>query len=156
MNNFRFLLPPHFRFTGLVIAVLGTIAGVVRFYFGIKPKLLNVSVFAFYSEYLDDKYFKTVTNNIGEEITILLIVSGLFLIAFSREKTESEQINLLRFKSFVASFFMSFIFMVFATLFTFGLGFVYMLIINICVPLVSYLMVFRFLIFRQNSKQKIE
>lgn len=148
MNKTRFLLPANFRIAGLSLFVLGIIAGFVRFYLGVKPKLFNIKVFAFYSEYLDNKYLKVVNNNIGEEITILLIISGLFIFAFSREKAESEPLNELRFSAFVASFYLSFVFLIGATLFTFGLAFIYMLVLYMSVPLVIYILVFRILLYR--------
>lgn len=144
-------MPTNFRIAGLILLVLGLISGFVRFYLGMKPKLLNVKVFAFYSEYLDNKYLKVVNNNIGEEITILLIIFGLFIFAFSREKTESETLNELRFSAFVASFYLSFVFLIGATLFTFGLAFLYMLVLNMSVPLVIYILVFRILLYRHHK-----
>jgi hypothetical protein len=152
MKKTRFLLPENFRIAGIILFVLGIIAGFIRFYLSIKPKLLNIKVFAFYSEYLDNKFMKVVNNNIGEEITILLIISGLFIFAFSREKTETEALRDLRFRAFVASFYLSFVFIIGATLFTFGLAFIYMLILNMSIPLVTYILVFRILLFHHNKK----
>lgn len=151
MNKTRFLLPANFRIAGLILFVLGIIAGFVRFYLGVKPKLLNIKVFAFYSEYLDNKYLKVVNNNIGEEITILLVISGLFIFAFSREKAEFETVNELRFSAFVTSFYLSFVFLIGATLFTFGLAFIYMLVLNMSVPLIIYILVFRILLYRYHK-----
>lgn len=152
MNKTRFLLPANFRITGLILFVLGIIAGFVRFYLNIKPKLLNIKVFAFYSEYLDNKFMKVVNNNIGEEITILLIISGLFIFAFTREKDEIAALRDLRFTAFVASFYLSFVFLIGATLFTFGLAFIYMLVLFMSVPLFTYILVFRILLFHHNKK----
>ena len=127
------------------------IAGFVRFYLGIKPKLLNVKVFANYSEYPDKKYLKMVNNNIGEEITILLIVSDLLIFAFSREKAESGILDDLRFMAFVASFYMSFVFLICAKLFNCGLAFIYMLVLNMSVPLIIYILVFRILLYHYHK-----
>jgi len=114
--------------------------------------LLDLKVFAVYSKYLDDKYLKVVNNNIGEEITILLIIFGLFIFSFSCKKNESETLNDLRFKAFVASFYLSFAFLLGAALFTFGLAFIYMLILNMCVPLITYILVFRILLYRYHRR----
>lgn len=152
MRKTRFLLPVNFRIVGITFIVTGIIAGFVRFYMNIKPKLLNVKVFALYSEYLDNKFMKVVSNNIGEEITILLIISGLFIVAFSREKAETEVLRDLRFSAFVASFYLSFVFIIGATLFTFGLAFIYMLVLNMSIPLVTYILAFRILLYRHNKK----
>ncbi len=150
----RFLLPAKFRFVGSIFFIAGIITGIFRFYLGIKPKVLDARVFAVYSEYLDEKYMKLVNNNLGEEITLFLVLSGLFLIAFSKEKTEDEMISHIRYHSLIISFYISFIFLLAATFFTFGFAFLYMLIIFSAIPMASYIVIFRFhlYLYRKNLK----
>ena len=140
----KFLLPAKFRFVGSIFFIAGVITGVFRFYLGIKPKILDARVFAVYSEYLDEKYMKLVNNNLGEEITLLLILTGLFLIALSKEKTENEMISNIRYQSLIISFYISFIFLLAATFFTYGFAFLYMLILFSAIPMASYIVIFRF------------
>ena len=61
LDKTKFLLPAGFRFVGIIFFITGIVAGFFRFYLGVKPKLLNIKVFAVYSEYLDDlkKWFDT-------------------------------------------------------------------------------------------------
>ena len=150
----RFLLPAKFRFVGSIFFIAGVITGVFRFYLGIKPKILDARVFAVYSEYLDEKYMKLVNNNLGEEITLFLILSGLFLIAFSKEKTENEMTSNIRYQSLIISFYISFIFLLAATFFTYGFAFLYMLILFSAIPMASYIVIFRFhlYLYRKNLK----
>lgn len=140
----KFLLPAKFRFVGSIFFIAGVITGVFRFYLGIKPKILDARVFAVYSEYLDEKYMKLVNNNLGEEITLLLVLTGLFLIALSKEKTENEMISNIRYQSLIISFYISFIFLLAATFFTYGFAFLYMLILFSAIPMASYIVIFRF------------
>ncbi len=151
----RFLLPAKFRFAGSIFFIAGIIAGVFRFYFGIKPKILDAKVFAVYSEYLDEKYLKLVTNNLGEEITLFLVLSGLFLIAFSKEKTENEMIKNIRYHSLIISFYVSFAFLLAAIFFTFGFAFLYMLILFSAIPMASYIVIFRHQLYQYRNNLKL-
>lgn len=154
LEKTRFLLPAKFRFVGIIFFIAGIITGFFRFYLGIKPKIFDARVFAVYSEYLDEKYMKLVNNNLGEEITLFLVLSGLFFIAFSKEKTEDEMIRNIRYHSFIISFYISFTFLLAATFFTFGFAFLYMLIIFSAIPMASYIVIFRFhlYLYRKNLK----
>ncbi len=150
----KFLLPAKFRFVGSIFFIAGVITGIFRFYLGIKPKILDARVFAVYSEYLDEKYMKLVNNNLGEEITLFLVLSGLFLIAFSKEKTENEIISNIRYQSLIISFYISFIFLLAATFFTYGFAFLYMLILFSAIPMASYIVIFRFHLYLYQKNLK--
>ena len=97
---------------------------------------------------------KLVNNNLGEEITLLLVLTGLFLIALSKEKTENEMISNIRYQSLIISFYISFIFLLAATFFTYGFAFLYMLILFSAIPMASYILIFRFhlYLYRKNLK----
>lgn len=150
----KFLLPAKFRFVGSIFFIAGIITGVFRFYLGIKPKILDARVFAVYSEYLDEKYMKLVNNNLGEEITLLLVLSGLFLIAFAKEKSEDEMVRYIRYQSLIISFYLSFTFLLAATFFTYGFAFLYMLILFSAIPMVSYIVIFRFHLYLYHKNLK--
>lgn len=143
-------MPRNFRFVGILFTVAGLLAGVARFKFGMKPDWLDWKLFAFYSEYLESKFMQLLTNNAGEEITGVLLLSGLFLIAFSREKEESEALAEIRLKAFGVAVWINFVFLIGAFLFTFGFAFVYALMANMFVGLISYIIAFRALLYRQR------
>lgn len=151
-------MPRSFKFVGIIFFVSGLVAGISRFYLGVKPKVLNMKVFAVYSEYFDQKYLQTMQNNLGEEITILFIIAGLFLIAFSREKVENEIICQIRYKSMIMSFYLSFVFLLSANFFTFGFAFLYMMIIYSGFPLLAFILLFHFhlYLYRKNNQQITE
>lgn len=95
---------------------------------------------------------QTVRNNFGEEITGFLVVTGLFMIAFAREKIENEQIGLIRLRAFFYSFYLNFIFLIFALLFTFGFAFIYMLMFNMGFGLLAYIVAFQTMLFLHRRK----
>jgi hypothetical protein len=146
-----FLMPRNFRFVGIFFIVLGLILGISRFYFGNKPDMLDMKMFAFSSSYLDTRYMEFVRNNLSEEFTGFFLVAGLFLIAFSREKEENEKKNKLRLRAFYVTAYLNFLFLLVSLFFTFGFAFIYMLIANMGISLLLYIVVFRTLIMQNRS-----
>jgi hypothetical protein len=144
-------MPRNFRFVGIFFIVLGLIQGISRFYFGNKPDMLDMKMFALSSSYLDTKYMEVVRNNLSEEFTGFFLVAGLFLIAFSRDKKENEQKNKLRLRAFYLTAYLNFIFLLVSLFFTFGFAFIYMLIANMGISLLFYILVFRALIILNPS-----
>ena len=137
---------------GIIFFMGGVAAGISRFYLGVKPKILNMKAFAFYSYYIDEKYLEIIKNNYGEEITGFLLITGLFLFAFSREKNEKDEYCILRMKALAASFYLNFAFLLAALLFTYGFAFMYMLMFNMGFGLLAYITVFQVLLFRHRRE----
>lgn len=159
MNNINvkgiYLLPKSFRYAGWLLVILGIVSAVFRFHYGIKPEFLEIKVFAIYSSFLQSKYFTFITNNISEEITGLLVLTGLLFIAFSKEKNDNEEIMLLRFRSLFLSVYINSIILILSLLFIFGLGFVDVLVLNIfSLPLI-YIIVFRYSLFKLNKSSDV-
>jgi len=150
------LLPGTFRFAGILFFVSGVFLGIIRFYFGIKPGVFDMKPFAFYSYYVENKYMQFVGNNMSEEVVGLLILIGLFMIAFSRDKNESEVKDNFRVKALFLTLYIQTGFLVVSFLFTFGFAFVYMLILNIAFPFIVYIITFRimFLLYQRRNKSK--
>lgn len=147
------LFPAKFRIWGLGLAVAGVLLAVLRFSFGFKPDFLNVNVFAVYSRYMDTKVFEVIRNQVIEEISGILVMVGLVIAAFSRMKTENDQVNALRLKSFIISVYLNAVFFIGGLLFTFGLGYMFVLILNSVSLLVFYLAVFSWL-YHRNIKSE--
>ena len=147
------LFPATFRFWGLGIALAGVLLAVPRFSFGFKPDFLNVNVFAVYSRYMDTKVFEVIRNQLIEEISGILVMVGLVIAAFSRMKTENDHVNALRLKSFIISVYLNAVFFTGGLLFTFGLGYMFVLILNSVSLLVLYLVVFSWL-YHRNIKSE--
>lgn len=152
MKGFSYLLPRGFRFAGVIFTSVGTVLGIMRFYFGVKPDLLDQKVYAVYSVYLKTRTMKIESNQLIEEIVGLLVILGLFMIAFAREKIESPQISSIRLKAFFISFYINIAFLIFSILFTFGLAFIYMTILNVVLPLSVYIIAFQIMVGIERKK----
>lgn len=150
--NFKFFLPHKIKIVGMFLFILGIISSYLRFGLGIKPSFLTVSVFSIYSSFLETKTFQIITNNISEEIVILLLLIGLLLINFSKEKSESDLVTSFRFKALINSILINSVILIFSTLFVYGFAFVSVLMVNMFSQLILYQIIFRFLIFRNKNK----
>jgi hypothetical protein len=151
MAKIFFLFPPTFRKIGIAFFIIGLILGIARFYFGVKPDMLDMKTFAIYSSYLQTKYMEFVRNNMAEEFTGFFLLTGLFMFAFSREKEEKKETNLLRLKAFFWAFYINFVFLAGCLFLTYGLAFVYMLMLNMGIGLFAYIVVFRVLLYMNRT-----
>ena len=151
MRENSFLLPGRLRPLGFIFIGIGLILGIFRFYYGMKPDILNQKVFAFLSLYLEPFHFKFIKNQLLEEIAGLFLLFGLFLVAFTREKRENHRNNSLRLKSFFISTYLDFVFLVASIFFMYGLGFIYMMIIHLFLFLLIYNISFRILMIRSGN-----
>jgi len=80
--------------------------------------------------------------------TSLVMVSGLFLAAFSREKVEDEQIWQVRLDSLRWAIFVNYVVLIISLVFIEDVG--HMLDLNLYVPLVFFIIRFRWVIYRLN------
>jgi hypothetical protein len=146
-------MPANFRFVGILFFILGFVLGVIRFKYGFKPEILDMKMFAFASSYIQTKYMEIIGNNMGEEIVSFFLLTGLFLIAFSREKNESEEFNVFRLKAFFMAAYSNFVFLLVAVFFTYGFSFVYMLIVNMGFGLLVFIAAFQLMLFKSRSNK---
>jgi hypothetical protein len=151
MKRSSLLLPAFFRLPGFILLIAGSVFGIMRFWFDIKPKFLTMRVFAFYSEYLAEKYFRFVRDNMSEELVGVLLVLGAWMVAFSRDKDETEEKSALRIRAFYISAFLQMIFLVFCLLTTFGIAYIYMLMMYMVLPPASFFIVYRIMASRIKS-----
>jgi len=152
MLNVSYLMPRNFRFVGIFFFITGAILGIARFIYGFKPDFLDFKLFAVYSEYLESKFLQIISNNMCEEFSALFLITGLFLIAFSKEKSEEQVLNTLRLKAFFVASYLNLLFLIAAIFFTFGFAFVYMLMANMIVFLAAYISAFRIMYLKYKSK----
>lgn len=154
MKKFSLLLPSAFKTVGIILTGAGIIFLIIRFYYGIKPEIFNLKAFAVISSYLESKYFEVIKNQMIEEIGGVLLLTGLFMITFSREKSENHDLSIIRLNAFLITAYINTFFLIISILFTFGFGFVYMLILNFVLGFIIYLLSFRIMIYRYYRNQK--
>lgn len=96
------LFPYFTRFIGVALVVLGLISAYLYFFAG-KPSFFNSKVFAVVTAYLKTRYFVLIKTNLLDEIAAVFVVTGLALVAFSKEKFERPEYNMIRLKALILS-----------------------------------------------------
>ena len=86
----------------------------------------------------------------------ILMLVGLFLIAFSKEKIEDEQIAQLRLDSLRWAIYLNYLILLLSLVFTNGIDFIDILRLNLWVPLLFFIIRFRWVLYRLNRSLTIE
>lgn len=146
-----YLLPNKSRVFGVLFLLLGLALTYIRFSIGIKPEYLNWKVFAIYSSFLESKYFTFTTNNISEEICGLLVLAGLFILAFSKEKDENRRVQEIRLYSFLYSVYANIVITFLTFIFIYGIGFVAFAMLNMYLILTLFIIIFKYQLYKNRS-----
>lgn len=150
------LLPAKLKPLGFTFLLIGLFLILLRYQFNYKPDFLNVKMFAFYTYYIESKSFTVVSNQMIEEFGAIFALVGLSLLAFSREKLEIPAFETLRLRAFMVASYVNLVFLIIALLFFFGFGFVGALTFFMGVWLISYILAFRYLIYRFRNNGEIK
>ncbi|MHC1777643.1 MAG: hypothetical protein AB9834_19750 [Lentimicrobium sp.] len=137
MNNL--LLSYRWKPAGIFLVSMGIVLAIVFFWFDFRFK---IPVFAVYSVFLETKMFVSFQTNFADELIMLLLISGLGLLIFSKEKTEDEGLDQLRLIAFAKALIANIVLLLFSVLFIYGSGFIAMLVINIASFFIFYLFFF--------------
>lgn len=144
----KFLLPYPWKFAGVFLSLCGIVLAIFYLWFDFR---FTLPVFAVYSSFLETKMFTTFNTNFADDLILLLLLSGFGLIVFTKERMESEQMDLFRIKAVVIAFITNFIFLIFSVLFIFGSGFIGVLVLNLFSFPIFYLIIFNFLKRKQGD-----
>jgi len=147
------LLPYPVKFAGLFLTFAGMVMSVFYLLFDFR---FTIPVFAIFSSFLETKMFVTFNTNFADELTMLLLFTGLILIVFSKEKTESEYLDATREKAIVKALIYNNIMLLFSILFIYGSGFIGILVINLFSFSLFYLFIFYLMKYKQKILEKRE
>ncbi len=144
----KFLLPYPWKFAGIFLSLCGIVLAIFYLWFDFR---FTLPVFAAYSSFLETKMFTTFSTNFADDLILLLLLIGLGLIVFTKEKIETEQMDLFRTKAAAFAFIANIIFLIFSVLFIFGSGFIGVLVLNLFSLPILYLIIFNFLKRKQRD-----
>ncbi len=94
------LLPWQLKFVGIFLLLVGAVGVYIFIHLGEKPQWLEWNVFTLYSQYLLTKKFALITNNQGDELSVLFYFIGAFLLIFSAERKEKSSYTIARLRAF--------------------------------------------------------
>lgn len=136
------LFSNKFKIPGLILVIAGLVLAIL--YFSINLRF-EIPVFAVVSSFMETKLFTTFSTNFADELTMILLFSGLFILAMSGEKDENEQVKASRQKAVKTALIINSAILAFAILFIYGSGFMAVIIANPFMPFIIYLILFSFL-----------
>jgi hypothetical protein len=133
----RFLFPFWCRYLGYALIIAHVPVAVFKQSLGFDLSRGPVNDGLFNSHHV---FFMTTT---------LLMAIGLFIVAFSKEKIEDEQISQLRLDSLQWAIYVNYLLLVISLVFSNDTE--HILFLNLLVPLAFFIIRFRWVIFRLNS-----
>lgn len=136
------LFSNKFKIPGLILLIAGLILAIL--YFSINLRF-EFPVFAVISSYMETKLLTTFSTNFTDELAMILLLSGLFILAMSEEKDENEKVKEARKKSVKLTLIINSAILAFAVLFIYGSGFMAVIIANPFLPFIIYLILFSFM-----------
>jgi uncharacterized protein YacL len=136
------LFPNKFKIPGLILLTAGTVLAILYFSINLRFEL---PVFAIVSSFMETKLFTTFSTNFADELTMILLFSGLFILAMSEERDEKEQVRAARQKAVKTTLIINSAILAFAILFIYGSGFMAVIIASPFMPFIIYLILFSFL-----------
>ena len=146
------LLPSRAREIGWALLCAGAAFAFFVLRLGKRPAALDVRIFALYSAFFEKRSFAWIEKNLSIELTICVVLLGLFCVLFARERQETELTSALRVRALVGALFVNTALLC-ASLFTvFGLGFVYVLVVNLFSTFALAAVWFRYSVWRARRR----
>ena len=149
----QFLLPNKIKFVGCVVFLFGIICCI---FVSDDAKWLDIENFpAVFSQTLGGKwiFFQSQNVNLAFTIKSVLLIVGSLLIAFSKEKTEDEFINLLRLRSFQYAVLINSVLLILCYLLFWEMSFISIIVYNLFSTLFFFIIIFHCLLWK-NSKRR--
>ncbi len=134
-------LPNPLKKAGWLLLILGLVFATAYAFLDFR---FTMPVFALFSYFAEVKFLAVFETNFADELTMVFLLSGLFLLSFSKEKKETARLEHLRNKALIKAFLYNTLFLFFSILFVYGMGFLGVLVVNLFSPLIIYLAAFAY------------
>lgn len=148
----KFLLPNSLKKWGWIIAIPALVLMILNVHYELTFPFLDYSVQGAKGLFFDEGFlFNIHSNNFTDEIGSVLLLTGLLLIAFSKEKDEDERISQLRLESLLWAVFINTILIIISIIFFYNGLFLQVMVYNICTTLFLFIIRFNLKIFSERK-----
>lgn len=150
----RFLFPHKYRLIGWVLTVPSFVLMLLVMHADFSLSFLQYggnSILGFDGEKF---LFGIHRHNFTDEVGSLLLIAGLLMIAFSREKEEDERTVQLRLESLLWAVYVNSAWMMFSIIFFYDTLFANIMTYNICTPLILFIARFNFVMYKERRTLK--
>ena len=149
----NYLLPHQLKKIGWFILIIGLLSGIYYLAFNSEPDFLNVTVLSIAGH---TTFFSLTNNNILDEITGLLLITGSIFMAFSKEKSEDELISRIRLESLVWATYINYFILILAILFIYDMTFFWVLVFNMFTILFFFIIRFNWALYKLKNQMRDE
>lgn len=133
------------KLVGLSMLLIAACLSIFFFFFDLK---IDLPVFALSSYFMEHRMFVSFTTNVTDELILLLLLGGLALISFSKERQEDSATMQVKYQAMMKAVIINTFILLFSMLFIYGGGFVGILILNLFSILIIYLICFYWKVYR--------
>lgn len=150
----NFLFPNAFKKPSLILWLLSLVGLVFVLNFNDDEAVkFQARVFAFMNDegFKGPFYFSWATNNILDEIAMLLFIFSGLIFAFSKEKVEDEMVAKIRLESLVWATYLNYAILTFCILFIYGLPFLNVMMYNMFTLLVFFIIRFHWMLYKSTK-----
>ncbi len=149
----KFLLPNRLKYIGWLIAIRSFVLMILNLQYGFTFHFLDYAEKGVQKISFDNGFlFNIQYNNFTDEIGSILLLTGLLLIAFSKEKDEDERISKLRLESLLWAVFINSIVIALSIIFFYSELFLKIMAYNICSTLILFIIRFNLTIYFERKK----
>ncbi|MET0464927.1 MAG: hypothetical protein ABW007_17315 [Chitinophagaceae bacterium] len=153
----RFLLPNQFKLIGWLIAIPAFVLMLFVLHGDFAFEFLNFSrgnTDSLQVLFDSPTLFSIRTNNFTDELGGILLILGLLIIAFSKEKDEDERITVLRLESLLWAVLINSILLILAIVFLYNGLFLQVMCYNICTTLILFVIRFNWKLYADRRTAK--
>ncbi|HEX8278283.1 MAG TPA: hypothetical protein VF540_06290 [Segetibacter sp.] len=151
----KFLLPNRLKSVGWIIATPALVLMILSLQFGFTFSFLDFAVKGLKNISFDNSFlFNIQFNNFTDEVGGVLLIIGLLLITFSKEKDEDEMILKLRLESLLWAVFINSVLIILSIILFYSQLFLKIMAYNICTTLILFIIRFNLTIFLERRKIK--
>jgi len=138
--DLKFLFPHRYRWIGWAAAVPAAVIMILNLYFEFGFGFLHYRESAWVQDSLDGPFlFSLHAHNFTREVAAIVLILGLLMIAFSRERVEDERTMKLRLEALLWSVYLNTALILLAIIFTYGEMFLEVMLYNVCSTLVIFI-----------------
>jgi hypothetical protein len=152
----RYLLPNKMKYVGWVITLPAFLLMIATLQFGFTFSFLDYARHVKNISFDNSFLFNIQFNNFTDEIGSVLLITGLLLIAFSREKDEDELIAKLRLESLQWAVLVNSLLIIVCIILFYNELFLKIMAYNICTPLILFIARFNLLLYIERKKIRKE
>jgi hypothetical protein len=151
--NSRYLFPHYFKRIGWLLTIPTMVIGLLMMFSNLNLSFMEISIHKDTLHLFAGDY-----NDLSDELLSILLIIGLNLIAFSKEKIEDEWVSKIRLESLQWGVYINSFILILATLFVYELNYLTVMTFNMFTVLIFFIIRFNYLLYIKpsfSSKNKV-